>query len=97
MKSILTEDNEHCFICASLGIEQRKQCVHHIFFGALRKTSERNGFTVPLCNRHHNMSDNSVHFDREMDIRLKRLCQKKYEETHSRDEFMELIGRNYLD
>ena len=27
---------------------------------------------------------------------LKRHCQMKYEETHSREEFMALIGKNYL-
>jgi hypothetical protein len=30
-------------------------------------------------------------------LMLKRHCQMKFEETHSREEFMSLIGRNYLD
>ena len=33
----------------------------------------------------------------ELDLRLKRECQREYETTHSREEFMALIGRNYLD
>lgn len=33
---------------------------------------------------------------RELDLRLKRECQAKFEETHSREEFMKIFGRNYL-
>ena len=42
------------------------------------------------------MSNNGIHFDKEFDLRVKRLCQKKFEETHTREEFIALIGRNYL-
>lgn len=31
-----------------------------------------------------------------LDLRLKQDCQRKFEETHSREEFMAIIGRNYL-
>ena len=98
MKSILTDDNEHCFLCWL--IHKRlvpKECEHHIYFGPLRKISERMGFKIPSCNKHHNMSDEAVHFNRELDLMLKGMCQKKFEETYSREEFMKLIGRNYLD
>ena len=44
----------------------------------------------------HNGSDRGVHFDRAFDLQLKRECQEKYEETHTREDFMRLIGRNYL-
>ena len=27
----------------------------------------------------------------------KRVCQRKYEETHSREAFIRLIGKSYLD
>jgi hypothetical protein len=42
------------------------------------------------------MSDEGVHFDKDFDLELKQECQRKYEEEHTRAEFMELIGRNYL-
>ncbi len=96
MNSILTEDNECCYLCNLEKRRTRRECVHHIFGGPLRSISERMGFKVPLCNRHHNMSDIAVHFNRDLDLILKRLCQAKFEETHSRQEFMRLIGRNYL-
>ncbi|MDR0979475.1 MAG: hypothetical protein LBL91_06145 [Lachnospiraceae bacterium] len=49
-----------------------------------------------LCNLHHNMSKDSVHFNREMDLQLKRLYQEEYEKTHSRQEFIRLIGKNFI-
>ncbi|MBR6637208.1 MAG: hypothetical protein IKK97_07175 [Phascolarctobacterium sp.] len=93
-KSILTDDYIHCFLCGQLA-----EAMHHIFFGtALRKISEIFGFKVPLCNRCHNMSKDSVHLDpkRVKDLELKRACQAKFEETHSHEEFMNIIGRNYI-
>lgn len=70
---------------------------HHIYFGSgLRKVSDRNGFWCYLTADMHNMSNEGVHFNHELDLRLKRECQERYEESHSREEFMDLIGRNYL-
>ena len=96
MKSILADDNEHCYLCKIKGRLTPKECEHHIYFGPLRKTSERMGFKVPLCNKCHNMSDDSVHFNRKLDLMLKKQCQAVFELEHSREEFMSLIGRNYL-
>lgn len=91
-KSILTDDLEHSFLS---GIPTN--VVHHIYEGyGRRKISEKNGFIVPLTPAEHNMSDNGVHFNKKLDLYLKRLCQEKYEETHSREEFIKLIGRSYL-
>ncbi len=70
---------------------------HHIYPGKNRKASEKHGFKVWLRADWHNMADYGVHFDKELDLRLRRECQAKFEETHSREEFMAIIGRNYLD
>ena len=48
------------------------------------------------CARHHNMSDEGIHFNKELDLEVKRDFQREYEKTHTREEFMSLIGRNYL-
>lgn len=91
-KSIITDDMEHCYFCG-----MPKEAIHHIYMGnPWRKISDKNGFIVPLCNYHHNMSNNSVHFNKDMDLTLKRACQTKFEQAHSREEFVRLIGRNYL-
>lgn len=44
----------------------------------------------------HNGADYGVHFNRNLNLKLRQICQQKYEETHTREEFMTLIGRNYL-
>lgn len=92
-KSILQKEKV-CYFCGTTHDLHE----HHIYFGhGKRKISERNGFKVWLCAPHHNMSGFGVHFDRKKDLLLKRVCQRKYEENHTRAEFMEMIGRNYLE
>ena len=91
--SILTDDLEHSFLTPEVPAE----CIHHIYEGTgRRKISEREGFIVPLTNRQHNMSNEAVHFNKKLDLYLKRLCQSIYEQTHTREEFIKLIGRSYL-
>ena len=72
--------------------------LHHIYAGSRRKISDDNGFVVWLTGYYHNQSNDGVHGKNghELDLMLKRICQEKYEETHSREEFIELIGKNYL-
>ena len=91
MKSILQKE-KRCYLCGSYNwIED-----HHIYGGANRKTSEANGFKVYLCHWCHNEPPRGVHFDRSNADKLRAECQAKFEETHTRDEFMRLIGKNYL-
>ncbi len=93
MKSILQEQKE-CWFCG----KQFDLHLHHIYPGANRKVSDKNGFVVYLCAYHHNLGGNGncVHQCKRMDIELRRACQKKFEETHSKRDFVKLIGRNYL-
>ena len=52
---------------------------------------------VWLCPKHHNMSDEGVHFNRELDLQLKKLAQEYYEANYGdRVDFRETFGRNYL-
>lgn len=45
----------------------------------------------------HNGASYGVHFNHALDLQLKRECQEKFEETHTRQEFIQLIGKNYLE
>lgn len=93
MKSIL-QDTKECFFTGRTD----NLHLHHIFFGhGLRKISDDNGFTVYLTGEMHNQSNQGVHFNIGLDLFLKKVCQAEYEKTHTREEFMQLIGRNYLD
>ena len=92
MDSIL-QDSKECYVTHSINNLHK----HHIYSGnGYRKISDQNGFWVWLRQDWHNGSDYGVHFNKQLDLKLKRICQAKYEETHTRDEFMQLIGRNYL-
>lgn len=92
-KSILTDKLDTCYFCGA-----PKQCIHHVYGGfGRRMISDREGFTVPLCNSCHTMSNHAVHQNKMADTLLKRRCQEQYEaQGHSREEFIKLVGRNYL-
>ena len=92
MKSII-QDKRECLVCGSWNVEE-----HHIFFGhAKRKLSEDYGLKVWLCPSHHR-GTNGVHGKNghKLDSELKQLGQKAFEWEHTREEFMKLMGRNYL-
>lgn len=94
-KSILQESKE-CWFCYS----QNGLHLHEIYFGTANRTiSIKYGFQVYLCSKHHNLGGigKCVHQCREMDLELKRACQKVYEKDHTREEFISLIGKSYLD
>ena len=42
------------------------------------------------------MSDECVHFDRELDLSLKRECQRRFEKIYGHEKFMQVFGRSYL-
>ena len=90
-KSIL-QSEKICFFCNSMSWLEE----HHIYGGANRKISERQGFKVYLCHHCHNEPPNGVHFNEKRNRQLKKICQQKYEETHTREDFLRLIGRNYI-
>lgn len=69
--------------------------IHHIYFGPKRKISEENGFKVTLCRECHTGND-GVHFDIEKDYALKEECQRIYETTHTHQEFIDKINKNFL-
>ena len=95
MKSIM-QDEKKCYVTGMPG-DVRVLHKHHIYGGrGNRQVSEDNGFWVWLLPEYHNMSNEGVHFNKEFDLALKQACQRKYEETHTRAEFMLKVGRSYL-
>lgn len=93
MNSIL-QDVKECYVTHSTNNLHK----HHIYGGSGRRAiSEEFGCWVWLRADWHNLSDYGVHFNKIFDLKLKRICQAKFEKSHTRAEFMELFGRNYLD
>lgn len=90
-------ENE-CYICREL---LHIECTidleeHHIYMGnPKRELSEKYGLKVRSCKRHHT-SGEGVHHNRELDLWLKRKGQEEFEKTHTREEFIQIFGRNYL-
>lgn len=95
MESIIQGSDHRCYYTKREGDGLQ---THHIYFGGNRQVSDDNGFTVYLWwDRHIAGSPfKTPHNDRDTDLYLKRLCQEKFEETHTREEFIELIGKSYL-
>lgn len=98
-KSILHCKDGTCYLCMKLNNDFRQYQVvheHHIYGGANRAVSEAEGFKVYLCLAHHIDGPAAVHNNQEHMRILQEVCQREYEKTHTRQQFMELIGRSYL-
>ena len=93
MKKVTLQSEKRCIVCGdTLGLHR-----HEVFFGtADRRKSIKWGLQVYLCPRHHNASKEGVHFNKDLDDRLKRYAQTKFEEVNGHDVFMEIFHKNYL-
>lgn len=96
---IIKQRPDECYLCERLRRFQRWNYLerHHVFGGPNKKISEENGFTVWLCVWHHREGPDAVHNNADMMRLLQRDVQRAYEKSHSREEFLRLMGRNYLD
>ena len=94
MKSILQKDKK-CYKCGTISDLHS----HHIFAGGNRKLSEKYGLKVYLCSKHHNMSNQGIHFNRDFELEVKKDMQtcamNHYNWTKS--DFIGIIGKNYLE
>jgi len=91
MKSIIQSEKK-CFFCGKASNLED----HHIFFGtANRKLSEKYGLKVYLCPYHHR-GKGGPHGSFIVNMALKEIAQRKFEETHSREEFRNIFGKSYL-
>ena len=71
---------------------------HEVFYGTgKRELSIKYGLVIFLTPKMHNMSNQGIHFDRKFDLKVKKIAQAKFEETHTREEFINIFGKSYLD
>lgn len=90
----IIQKEKSCIVCGTtLNIH-----THEVFYGRNRQKSIEDGCCVYLCGRHHNQSNEGVHFNKELDTSLKKLMEtswlKYYDATI--DDFIKRYGRNYL-
>lgn len=85
--------DSYCCICGNPYAH-----THEVFHGtANRELSRKNSFQVKLCEDHH-QGTFGVHGrdGYQLDLDLKREAQAQYEQSHTREQFISLIGKSYL-
>ena len=87
--SVFTNDLEHCYLCG-----KKKNDLHEIFGGRNRLNSIKYNLVLPLCRECHSLNQNNPFFN---DYWHKR--GQEYFECNigSRDEFIKVFRRNYLE
>lgn len=75
----------HCEYC---GRYFEKLDPHEVYGGSNRKRSIKYGFVKLLCRK--------CHSNEQILLELKKKVQKEFEKTHTREEFIEIIGKSYL-
>jgi hypothetical protein len=98
--SILQKRDGTCYLCIRMHGDYRIHQVlheHHVYGGPNRPISEAEGFKAYLCLAHHEFGPEAVHENNRIMRILQQDTQREYEKTHTRKEFMELIGRNYME
>ncbi len=72
---------------------------HEVFFGVKqRKLSIKYGLVVFLTDERHNMSDKGIHFNKEFDLKVKKIAQKTFMEHYHKteEEFIRIFGKSYI-
>ena len=88
----MQSDTDYCYICGRYGTE-----IHHCIYGtANRKLSDKYGLVIGLCYDHHR-GNNGVHFNKELDLMIKKKAQEAFIEKYSESQYFAIFGRNYFD
>ena len=96
MKSIIQSKKE-CFICrVNYDVTTTNELIEHHIFEETAK-SEKYGLKIWLCHRHPTTDPRyNIRYQKQLDLELKQLAQKKFEESHSRKEFIKHFIKSYL-
>lgn len=90
--SIITNDLKRCIVCG-----KPRNALHEVFYGSYRHVSIKYGMIIPLCLKHHTQGKYSVHYNRELDLKFKKLSQKIFEKKYSHDLFMKEFKIDYTE
>lgn len=71
---------------------------HHFMHGSWgRKKAEHYGLWAYVCEaRHHEHGPEAPHANAKIDMALKQIAQRAFEEKYSHEEWMKEFGKNYL-
>lgn len=90
MFSAFTDDLSRCYVCG-----RPYPNLHHMMNGANKKKAEQYGLILPLCINHHTGAE-GVHTKPEKMLACRQMAQKKFEEEHTREEWIKLFNKSYL-
>ena len=98
--SIFSPDLSVCYITGDSGKNQKGMRVvvpHHIFGNAYKTKSEEYGFILPLRADWHTGQVYSIHEDKDLDLKFKRLCEDHYVNVlgKTKEEFIKEFGKWY--
>lgn len=70
---------------------------HHVFGNAYKSKAEKYGFILPLRADWHTGQAYSIHEDRALDLKFKRLCEDHYVNAlgKTKEEFIKEFGKWY--
>lgn len=92
MKSIITDDLTVCIECG-----KPADHIHHCLYGTSnRKMADKYKLVVGLCYNHHTGQMGVHNGNKELDLKLKRMAQKRFQEVYPEYDFLAIFGRNYL-
>lgn len=72
---------------------------HEVFYGVKqRQLSIKYGLVVFLTDEMHNMSDKGIHFNKEFDLKVKKIAQKTFMSYYHKTEedFIKVFGKSYI-
>jgi len=76
-------------ICENCGRYSNRLDPHEVYGGSNRKRSIKYRFVKLICRECHE-NENEI-------LNLRKKVQEEYELNHTREEFIQLIGKSYLD
>lgn len=67
-----------------------------MLWGWAAQSRRRMGLLGVLRYDWHNGASYGVHFNHDLDLRLKRQCQEQFEKLYGHDKFMEVFGKSWI-
>lgn len=91
----ILQSKKECYVCKTT----KDIHIHEAYFGRNRQNSIKDGCCVYLCGRHHNMSNEGVHFNHDLDLKIKKEMEKAWCKYYNKtiDDFRKRYYCNYLD
>lgn len=89
MASSIMQSEKKCFVTGDTYFLDK----HHCFHGPRRNAAEKYGCWIWLRHDiHMELHDRN----KELDRTIERLCQARFEDIYSHEEFMAIFGKSYL-